>query len=68
MRKKGWSDHFSVEFTYGGLDFTCKAAILIGKDGQVVNTSIFELKPADEGVKKAAAEAALKTLDIPDEE
>ena len=60
--RRGWTDHQQVQFTYGGVDFSCKCSILIGKEGKVVQVSIFELKPTDPGVMKAAREAALKEL------
>ena len=60
--KHGWTDHKQVQFNYKGIDFTCKYSILIGTEGQVVQVSIFELKPADPGVMKSAREAALKEL------
>lgn len=61
--KNGWTDYFQVTFKYKGIEFSCNSSILVGKDGRPVEVSIFDVKPVEEGLKKAAKEAALKTLE-----
>ena len=60
MTKNNWSDYFSVEFTFEGVDFTCNASVLLNKDGEVVETSIFDLKAVSGDVRKLAIESAIR--------
>lgn len=61
--KKGWSKHYSCKFNYKGLDFTCGCTILRKEDGTPVDIVVFDLKPDDEEVKKAAKKEALRVAD-----